>query len=353
MMKKHTAISVVIVALTLSAFPLASYGKGKPGGGGSEPPAPPPNPEIAAVNIERNKPRQLILMNADGSNATTLYSAPQIGGVDLSPTANELVFTDRHVDESGALIGALWLLRYTVDATGIHPDPGGPDLLDATPQYDWIYATDISPDGQHVLYWRFRGDSTEICLRSTDPTINDVRTIYVPEPGRMPNGLVWLSASSEHKVAILTQFPEGSDVSEIIIATVDPSAPDGGVIDAEDVIKVLSTANRGFTIPANIDSARTTESLLVTAISQSEFIKQGPRLVPVARPALWHIGSESVSDWVTVSQQITVTNSLLTALSPDDTKMLVSDNENVVVLDVATGAAAQVSSVGSAADWKP
>ena len=117
-MKTPTPIQrVALAALCLAVLPSPDLAaKGKPPGSGGGGTTPPPNPEIAYVQSPRNKPNALLLANADGTNATVVFSGDRhIGIPDLSPTANELVFSEEDLASTSRLL----LLRYSYSAAGI------------------------------------------------------------------------------------------------------------------------------------------------------------------------------------------------------------------------------------------
>lgn len=78
---------------------------GDKGGGRPQPPA---DPVIVFLNFSRPSDDQLIVMNADGSNQTVIYSAPRIRRPSWSPGGNSIVFFRRNTETSRS--PELWIV---------------------------------------------------------------------------------------------------------------------------------------------------------------------------------------------------------------------------------------------------
>ena len=181
-----------------------------------------------------------------------------------------------------------------------------------------------------------------------DPTIDDARLIYDAREVRW-SGAIWLAAATGYKIALNTPDPGNPDEQEIIIATVNPTEPDGLQV-IKSIDKVLATASQRFTILASIESARTSESLVVQALFKDEFRKTTPTLLPVSRPMIWDIATDqAVALVVAAAGELDVR---VPVPSPDDSMLIVNSSGTFVKYDLATQTSTEVGK-GSVCDWKP
>ena len=126
--------------------------KGKPGGGGGKPPDDPPPPADPAILFVNNG---IKVMNADGSNQTTLLSIPDSGSScpNWSPCGDQIVF-EADINGQGIFLmnsdgGGLRKLVST--SFGVNDPVWSPVPIDGK---EWIaYMDEVEPDsGEFSLF---------------------------------------------------------------------------------------------------------------------------------------------------------------------------------------------------------
>jgi hypothetical protein len=346
-MKSKFALLLAVLSFTIATANAAKPG----GGGGGGVPPPPANPKIAVLYKDSTKGDRIVLMNTDGTNATTVVSAVNIRSVDLSPTKNELVYTVGYRATGERWVDELKLLRYSYDQSGIHAEL--PVVLDTVYDSD-TYRTDVSPDGKYVVYWVVTYSGTDslgtLRLRSMDPAVNDARVIYDARKLRV-GGAVWLSATNGYKLALHMPDLASPAESEILIAPIDPTAANGeDVMNEQAFERVLSTVDKPFTIAALFEGARTSPSLIFEALYRTETVRTKPMPLPACRPIVWNVETDQWRALVNAPQE--ERNYAIPKPSPDDQKLMVRTLSGFVIIDLTTQVSTPFSS-GAGSDWKP
>ncbi|MEO6003301.1 MAG: hypothetical protein ABIZ04_03010 [Opitutus sp.] len=342
------------ILLALLSFTFVTAKAAKPSGSGGGVPPPPANPKISVLYKDITKGDRIVLMNADGTNATTVVSDGGLANVDLSPTKNELVFTVSTRVSGQRWVDELKLLRYSYDQTGIHAEQ--PLLLQKIYDSD-VYRTDISPDGKYVVYWTVNYSGTNplgtLHLRSLtpyDPSTDDDKVIY-DGPMLRPGGAVWLSASSGYKLALHLPDPASPGDSQILIAPINPLAANADdVMDVNAFERVLSTVGKGITVGAYFESARTSPSLILQATYRNETLRTKPTTLYATRPIIWNVETDYLRALVIAPQE--ERNYVGPKPSPDDSKLLVRTLNGIVMFDLNSQTSVPFSD-GTATDWKP
>ena len=154
-----------------------------------------------------------------------------------------------------------------------------------------------------------------------------------------------------YKIALLTPDPTDSLESEILVFSVDPAAAEGDHVLGE-ALRVLATKDQPFRISAHIDSARTTESLVMQGQYRDEPYRTKPVTILAARPVLWPI--EPGTQPHALIQAPAENGYSMPVLSPDDTKLMVWLNETTMVFDLQTQVGTVIySGGGGGTDWNP
>lgn len=145
-MKTSTLLSSILAALISLPFLGASSVAQKGGGGGSTPPA---NPAIAYIGTSGSETGKLVVMNADGTNATAIYSLSQ-GNLDTptwSPDGTQIAFT-----VSGSPSRGLW--RIDVGVVSGKPKGSNATQLVADPGIELAgWGAAWSPSGDRIAYY--------------------------------------------------------------------------------------------------------------------------------------------------------------------------------------------------------
>jgi len=138
---RTTALAALAAIVLLAPLPAAAAKGGKPGGGGGGPGGgdPPANPEIAFFD-PGGSAGDLMVMNADGSNAVVVVAdvaGASLGDVSWSPDGGRLVFSSR-LDGRG-----LWVVG--VDGTGLAK------ITDTTPEINEPSWSPVGSDGSEWI----------------------------------------------------------------------------------------------------------------------------------------------------------------------------------------------------------
>jgi dipeptidyl aminopeptidase/acylaminoacyl peptidase len=302
----------------------------KKGGGGKPPkdPPPPADPAIAYTDIQSN-PHTLMVMNADGSNQTEVFSSSDLGGqYTWSRDGASIAFMMNVAGTSGR---ELWRIDVTI--------------VDSVPQGSNAHV--LTDNIYYAPAWSPAGDVIAFTKRIFDPSVGrdeprEIRTI--PAAGGAETTLY--TAPEGHRVVYLTwrsdatqiAFREQIGVSQYwikILTIADPLGP-------ENPKTVFGPVDYSL---AHLDWARTKDVLAcmanldeITAIYTLDITQQNPTLQFV-------IGGESrTPSW-----------------SPDDSKLAFDQPDRVKngrvfgwhvrTYDFATGETAKLAS-GVGPDWR-
>jgi hypothetical protein len=369
MMKKHTAISVVIVALTLSALPFTSFAKGKPGGGGGDPVVPLTDPAIVySANVSVGT-TGLVMSNADGTIKQTLYTGENesIGDPEFIPGRNAIVFTSTEFANGGGINqGNLVLLNYSVDPIdGVTVDANLVEL-DSVLGDNFFIGIDVSPDGNWILYRAWMGDGNNVLrLKSlTDLSAPPVQISFLDLPMGIWNA-VWLKNSGNLAVSYNVSNTNDGRIDRVDVFQFDPTnLPTDLHFGQSSVLATLQlpdNAEKWITGQADINSANTRDSVVVTVtVDTGRVVKHRGQVRRIINYVLheWNIGSNS---FLPLGQGGIEIVGSLACFSPDDNFVL-TDGEyygsefSILKTEVSTGnywiiEDAQASSPDWNSDW--
>jgi hypothetical protein len=127
---------------------------GKPSSGGS----PPPNPEVA-YEVRSGNSNKLMVSNADGTNASTLYSSASPIRFDLAPRSQRQIAISNNSTTDPAIL----LLSYTQTGSGTFAASGAPIRLATARRNTNV---DFSPDGTKLAFACNSNniDSEQLCV---------------------------------------------------------------------------------------------------------------------------------------------------------------------------------------------
>lgn len=162
---RTTSVAALLVAVGVGTFAppqasIAAVGKPPPAG-------PPADPAIAFVVRGR-----LMVMNADGSNATVIYSGNIPFDGSWSPDASSITFTE-HWD--------VW----RIDVSVINGVPTGNNLMQLTGDQNNSTESSWSPSGEEIAYLK---SSTAI---EVIPAAGGAPTVLYATPGGSLGGPAW------------------------------------------------------------------------------------------------------------------------------------------------------------------
>ena len=198
-MRKILAAALVLMLAStgLPAKPPSGGGGGGGGGGGS---SPPPNAEVGYRSAS-GKSVKLMVANADGTNATALYSSSASFSFDLGPPSKQALAIVDHATNS-----RLRLLTYETSGSGYLQQVSVDDLTAA----DRSSPIDFSPDGTKIAYMCCSNGIDSFELRVYDLTSRS-STVW----GRAPFywSVAWFRGGNS--IAYSTHEPGRSQVFEL------------------------------------------------------------------------------------------------------------------------------------------
>jgi dipeptidyl aminopeptidase/acylaminoacyl peptidase len=179
-------LGIVIVSLIVSmAIPMATAKKPpKPPPGGEDPPADP----AIAFRGSKGPRNTIVVMNADGSNQATVFSADSIGHLTCSPNLNAvaaMVMVRRGNDYSYDL--------WRIDISIVDGVPQGSEPIELT--QDITYGPAWSPQGDVIAFTENLPNNDRILTVPADG--GSVQTIYTAPEGYNVASPAWNSDASK------------------------------------------------------------------------------------------------------------------------------------------------------------
>jgi hypothetical protein len=224
--------ALIMATLFLSAS-VSFAGKPAP----AQPPPPPATNYVPAIaySSHSGKTSTLFLANQDGSNAISVYSSSKnITEIDLAPGGGKIAFSES---------GALKVLSYTASPSAV--------VVTGIVQLDVNAASpDFSLDGSKIVYQGASLTGSEVRIISSSGGV----------PHSVLPGAVFstIYLHSNNRIAYFKRNPVGGAYE---LYVVDLDANDNVVSSSI----VLSTSSQVFKAMEDIDSARTKDSILITA----------------------------------------------------------------------------------------
>ncbi|MHC4941242.1 MAG: TolB family protein [Planctomycetota bacterium] len=200
-------IALALVTIVAGAV-FAGKGGGKPGG---EDPGP-PDPAIAYNELGSSGVRYLVVADADGSNATAIVQADQVGAMDWSPAGDQLCFY-AHAPDRGLYVvnvdgSGLTLVRALEEGGSVYGTPGWCPVAAADGEFKIAFCERKKNAGgtwDYADVYLVNPDGSGLVAVTNSPTINELAVSWSPDGRRL---VVGDSHNTTHRILVYS-FDEG------------------------------------------------------------------------------------------------------------------------------------------------